>query len=138
VRAPFFITQRAIGLLSDGGRIINISSAVTRIASTFFQYTMTKGAIEALGLTLAQSLGRRGITVNSVAPGITDTDMGSWVHSAPGLKEEIEASSALGRLGQPADVADVVAFLASDDARWVTGVTLDASGGTWLGPRAAA
>jgi 3-oxoacyl-[acyl-carrier protein] reductase len=96
---------------------------------------MTKAANEALGFTLAQALGRRGITVNSVAPGVTDTDMGSWVYSAPGLKEEIESSSAMGRLGKPSDIADVVAFLASPDARWVTGTTLDASGGTWLGPR---
>ncbi|MEJ2855060.1 MULTISPECIES: SDR family NAD(P)-dependent oxidoreductase [unclassified Saccharothrix] len=136
VKAPFFITQRALGLVPDGGRIIFVSSAVTRIASTFFHYTMTKAANEALGFTLAQALGRRSITVNSVAPGVTDTDMGSWVHSAPGLKEEIEGSTAAGRLGQPSDIADVVAFLASDDARWITGATVDASGGMWLGPAA--
>lgn len=134
VRAPFFIIQRALPLLPDGGRIINISSSVTRIASTLFHYTMNKAAIEALGRTLAQALGARGITVNTVAPGVTETDMGAWVHSAPGLEENIVATIAMGRLGQPADIADVVAFLASHDARWVTGVTLDASGGTWLGP----
>jgi 3-oxoacyl-[acyl-carrier protein] reductase len=136
VRAPFFITQRALELLPDGGRIVFVSSAVTRIASVFFHYTMNKAALEALGLTLAQALGSRKITVNTVTPGVTATDMGSWVDSAPGLKENIESTIALGRLGQPADIADVVAFLVSDEARWVTGVRLDASGGTWLGPNA--
>jgi NAD(P)-dependent dehydrogenase (short-subunit alcohol dehydrogenase family) len=136
VRAPFFITQRALQLLSNGGRIISISSAVTRMANPFFQYTMNKAAIEALGLTLAQALGARGITVNNVAPGVTETDMGAWVDSAPGLRENIVATIALGRLGQPADIADVVAFLASDDGRYITGATIDASGGTWLGPGA--
>jgi 3-oxoacyl-[acyl-carrier protein] reductase len=136
VRAPFFIIQRALPLLPDGGRIITVSSAVTRIASTFFHYTMNKAAMEALSRTLAQALGKRGITVNTVAPGVIETDMGAWVHSAPGLEENIVSTIALGRLGQPADIADVVAFLASHDARWVTGVTLDASGGSWLGPNA--
>jgi 3-oxoacyl-[acyl-carrier protein] reductase len=136
VRAPFFVTQRAVPLLHDGGRIINISSAVTRVASTFLHYAMNKAAIETLGHTLAQALGARDITVNTVLPGVVETDMGGWVHSTPGLQDLIVSTVALGRLGQPADIADVVAFLASDDARWVTGVALDASGGTWLGPNA--
>jgi 3-oxoacyl-[acyl-carrier protein] reductase len=136
VRAPFFIVQRALPLLADGGRIINISSAVTRIASPFLMYAMTKGAVEVFSLTLAQALGARGITVNSVNPGVTDTDMGSWVHSSPELKEGVVSSVALGRLGESADIADAVSFLASKDARWVTGTTLDVSGGTWLGPAA--
>jgi 3-oxoacyl-[acyl-carrier protein] reductase len=134
VRAPFFVIQRALPLLRDGGRIINISSAVTRMASPFLQYAMNKGAIEVLSRTLAQTLGPRRITVNSVAPGVVDTDMGAWVDSAPGIREGVAATVALGRIGRPADVADVVAFLASDDGRWITGHTLDASGGTWLGP----
>jgi 3-oxoacyl-[acyl-carrier protein] reductase len=134
VRAPFFIIQRALPLLPDHGRIINISSAVTRFASTFFQYSMNKAAIQALSLTLAQALGSRGITVNAVTPGVTETDMGAWVKSAPGLADRVVSTIALGRFGHPTDIADVVAFLASHHARWVTGVTLDASGGTWLGP----
>jgi 3-oxoacyl-[acyl-carrier protein] reductase len=137
VRAPFFLIQRVLPLLRDGGRIINISSASTRIASPFTHYAMNKAAIEALSHTLAQALGARNITVNTVSPGVTDTDMGAWVHSAAGLEENIVSTIALGRLGQPADIADVVAFLASHDARWVTGVTIDASGGTWLGPSTA-
>jgi NAD(P)-dependent dehydrogenase (short-subunit alcohol dehydrogenase family) len=134
VRAPFFITQRALPLIPNGGRIINISSTLTRMASTFVPYTMNKASLHALTLTLAQALGPRGITVNTVTPGVIDTDMGAWVHSTPGLEENIVATIALGRLGQPADIADAVALLASHDARWVTGTTLDASGGTWLGP----
>jgi 3-oxoacyl-[acyl-carrier protein] reductase len=134
VRAPFFVIQRALPLLRDGGRIINISSAVTRIASPFLQYAMNKGAIEVLSRTLAQTLGPRKITVNSVTPGVVDTDMGAWVDGAPGIRESVVATVALGRIGRPADIADAVAFLASDDGRWITGHTLDASGGTWLGP----
>ena len=136
-RAPFFIIQRALPLLRDGGRIITISSAVTRIASPFLHYAMAKGAIEVLSHTLAQALGGRGITVNTVTPGVTDTDMGAWVHSAPGIEDGVVSTIALGRLGQPDDIADTVAFLASPNGRWVTGVTIDASGGQWLGPSAA-
>ena len=138
VRAPFFVIQRALPLLPDGARIVNISSAVTRIASTFVHYAMNKAAVESLGRTLANALGPRGITVNTVAPGIVDTDMGAWVRGAPGLQERVISSIALGRLGQPADIADTVSFLVSADARWVTGVTLDVTGGQWLGPPAPA
>jgi NAD(P)-dependent dehydrogenase (short-subunit alcohol dehydrogenase family) len=134
VRAPFFVVQRALERLSDGGRIINISSAVTRIASPFLHYAMGKGAIDVLSRTLAQQLGPRGITVNSVTAGVVDTDMGAWLDSAPDLRAQVSATVALGRIGQAVDVADVVAFLASDDARWVTGQSIEASGGQWLGP----
>lgn len=137
VRAPFFLMQRILPLLADGGRIVNVSSAVTRIASPFLHYAMTKGAIEVMSHTLAQLLGPRRITVNSVAPGVVDTDLGAWVHSSPELEGGVTATVAMGRIGQPADIADVVAFLVSDDARWITGVTIDASGGQWLGPAAA-
>jgi NAD(P)-dependent dehydrogenase (short-subunit alcohol dehydrogenase family) len=137
VRAPFFLIQRALPLLADGGRIINISSAVTRIASPFLHYAMNKGAIEVMGHTLARALGARGITVNTVAPGVVDTDMGAWVHGSPEIEASVRSTVALDRIGQPTDVADVVAFLASPEARWVTGVALDASGGQWLGPAAA-
>ena len=134
VRAPFFLVQKVLPRLADGGRIISISSAVTRIASPFLHYAMTKGALEVLSHTLAQALGGRGITVNTVSPGVVETDMGAWVHSSPEIEAGVTSSIALGRLGQPADVADIVGFLASDDARWITGATLDASGGQWLGP----
>jgi 3-oxoacyl-[acyl-carrier protein] reductase len=134
VRAPFLLTQQALPLLGDGGRIINISSAVTRIASPFLHYAMNKAALETMGHTLANLLGPRGITVNSVAAGVVDTDMGSWVRAAPGLEANVVSSIAFGRLGTPNDIAEVVAFLASDAARWITGTTIDASGGQWLGP----
>jgi 3-oxoacyl-[acyl-carrier protein] reductase len=136
VRAPFFIIQRALPLIRDGGRIINVSSVVTRVAGPFVPYAMSKGAIEVLGRTLAQHLGRRRITVNSVAPGVVETDLGAWVDSDPEIRPAIVATTALGRLGQTTDIADVVAFLASDRARWITGHSREASGGSWLGPAA--
>jgi 3-oxoacyl-[acyl-carrier protein] reductase len=138
VRAPFFIIQRALPLMRDGGRIINVSSAVTRIASPFVHYAMNKGAIEVLSYTLAQHLAGRRITVNAVTPGVVETDMGSWVHGSAEIETGVVSTIALGRLGQPADIADAVAFLASHDARWITGTVIDVSGGQWLGPPAAA
>ncbi len=94
---------------------------------------MTKGAIDAFSLTLAKALGGRGITVNSVAPGIIDTDINaSWLRGNEAAERSAAELSALGRVGRPEDVADVVAFLASDDARWVTGQVLDATGGSQL------
>nr|ABX71123.1 Lct40 [Streptomyces rishiriensis] len=132
LRAPFFLTQRVLPLLSDGGRIVNISSSVTRIAvSHEIVYGMTKSALDTMARTLAHGLGARGITVNSVAAGVTDTDM---IAPAPvPRRAAVSAATAMGRIGQPADIADVVAFLASDDARWVTGHVLDATGGMCLG-----
>lgn len=135
VRAPFFVIQRALPMFRDGGRIINISSAASRVAMPEIAYAMTKGAIEALTRSLANAVGERGITVNSVAPGVTETDMNAWMREAPEAKAAVAGATALGRIGQPADVADAVAFLASNDARWVTGHLLDATGGLFLGPR---
>src|SRR4029453_16490430 len=137
VRAPFLLTQQALPLLNDGGRIINITSAVTRIASPFVHYAMNKAALETMAHTLANLLGARRITVNSVAPGTLDTDMGSWVKSAPGLEASVVSSIVFGRLGNPDDIAEIVAFLASEAAGWITGATIDATGGQWLGPRTA-
>jgi 3-oxoacyl-[acyl-carrier protein] reductase len=134
VRTPFFVLQRALPVMRDGGRIINISSAVTRIASPFLHYAMGKGAIEALGLTLAQQLGPRGITVNNVRAGVVDTEMGAWLDAAPDLRQAVTSTVALGRIANPDDIADVVAFLASDGGRWITGQSIEASGGQWLGP----
>jgi NAD(P)-dependent dehydrogenase (short-subunit alcohol dehydrogenase family) len=135
VKAPFFITQRALALMPDGGRIINISSAVTRIALPELAYAMTKGAIDAFSHTLAQDVGMRGITVNTVAPGPTATESQAWMVSSPDMEARMAAGNALNRVGRPADIADVVGFLASHDARWVTGQILDATGGCFLGPR---
>jgi 3-oxoacyl-[acyl-carrier protein] reductase len=135
VRAPFFLIQRVLPLLRDGGRIINVSSGVTWFAQPHIVYSMTKGALNVLTRSLANTLGARSITVNAVSPGVTDTDMNAWLHESddaiPGIAEMI----ALNRVGQPVDIADAVAFFAFDDSRWVTGQNLDANGGLWLGPR---
>jgi 3-oxoacyl-[acyl-carrier protein] reductase len=134
-RTPLLITQRALPLLRDGGRIINISSVIARVPMPIgIAYAMTKAAIETLSRALALVAGRRGITVNAVAPGVTHTDMTNALLDNPKVREGIAASTALGRIGQPADIADAVAFLASHDARWVTGQVLDASGGLWSVP----
>ncbi|MFC5815531.1 SDR family oxidoreductase [Nonomuraea harbinensis] len=136
VRAPYFIIQRALPLLRDGGRIVTISSVATRMANPAqTSFAMTKGAVETMSMTLANELGARGITVNAVAPGSTLTPANGTAFEAPGLAELIAATTALDRLGRPGDIADVVAFLASDAARWITGQVIDASGGLFLGPR---
>jgi NAD(P)-dependent dehydrogenase (short-subunit alcohol dehydrogenase family) len=136
VRAPYFIIQRALPLLRDGGRIITISSVATRMANpTQTSFAMTKGAVETMSTTLANELGVRAITVNAVAPGATRTATNGSSFEAPGLAELITGMTALNRLGRPDDIADVVAFLASDAAGWITGQIIDASGGLFLGPR---
>jgi 3-oxoacyl-[acyl-carrier protein] reductase len=95
-------------------------------------YTMSKSAIDAFTANLAKELGSRGITVNAVAPGIIDTDMNAaWLRNAE-TEAMVAGYSPLHRIGRPADVADVVAFLASDDSRWVTGQWIDATGGALL------
>ncbi|GGT26631.1 hypothetical protein GCM10010254_53940 [Streptomyces chromofuscus] len=131
-KAPFFIIQRALANMPDGGRIVNISSGLTRFANPDeIAYAMSKGAIEQLALHYAKALGPRGITVNSVAPGITRN--GNPLFDIPEAVEAMAALSTFNRVGEPQDVADVVAFLVSDDARWVSGSFVDASGGTLLG-----
>ncbi|MEU9158223.1 SDR family oxidoreductase [Streptomyces sp. NPDC048417] len=131
-RAPFFVIQRALVNMPDGGRIVNISSGLTRFANPDeIAYAMSKGAVEQLALHYAKLLGPRGITVNSVAPGITRN--GNPVFGIPEAVEAMSALSTFNRVGEPQDVADVIAFLVSDDARWVTGSFVDASGGTLLG-----
>ncbi|WP_026467248.1 SDR family oxidoreductase [Amycolatopsis alba] len=134
VRAPYFLIQRAP--MNDGGRIINVSSVATRMANPAqTSFAMTKGALETMSRTLAHQLGPRGITVNVVAPGATRTADNEAIFT-PELTKAIETLTAHQRLGTAEDIADVVAFLASDDARWVTGQVLDASGGLFLGPPA--
>lgn len=134
VRAPLFITQRALPLMREGGRIINISSGVTWFAVPQIVYSMTKGALNVFSRSLAHTQGARGITANTVSPGITETDMNSWLTENPESQKPVADMTALGRHGQPADIADAVAFLASDDARWITGQTLEVNGGLFLGP----
>ncbi|GIH66896.1 SDR family NAD(P)-dependent oxidoreductase [Microbispora siamensis] len=135
VSTPFFVIQRALPLLNDGGRIINMGSTASRFAvTTQIGYTISKAALESMAPSLANELGRRGITVNTVAPGAVRTDMTAGYTSIPEVVAGLEAMVALGRLGEPEDVADVVGFLAGPRGRWVTGQTVDVSGGTYLGP----
>ncbi|WP_280721488.1 glucose 1-dehydrogenase [Kitasatospora sp. MAA4] len=127
VKGTFYALQQAARLLNDGGRIVNISTGYTRSAFPGFGvYTATKAAVEHLGLALSKELGARRITVNSVLPGLVDTDQ-----TAP-IRDQFAAVAAmtpLGRVGEPEDIADIVAFLATDDARWVTGQRIAAAGG---------
>ncbi|WP_219509652.1 SDR family oxidoreductase [Nonomuraea ceibae] len=133
-KAPLFIAQRALPLMNDGGRIINVSSAATRIALPELAYAMSKAAVNVLGRTLANAVGVRGITVNTVTPGPTETDANPWMRGNPQAQKMVASSNAIPRVGQPEDIADVVGFLASDAGRWVTGQVIDASGGCFLGP----
>jgi NAD(P)-dependent dehydrogenase (short-subunit alcohol dehydrogenase family) len=129
-RAPFFIVQAALGRLADGGRIINISSAAaTKPVTAAPIYSMAKAAINNLTQVLAAELGPRGITANAVAPGYTRTDGNAAFRENPELVAAVEAQIALGRFGEPSEIAAVVAFLASDEGHWVTGQTIEASGG---------
>ncbi|MFI6740213.1 SDR family oxidoreductase [Nonomuraea sp. NPDC050451] len=135
VSTPFFVIQRALPLLNDGGRIVNMGSTASRFAvTTQIAYTISKAALESMAPTLANELGGRGITVNTVAPGAVRTDMTAGYTSIPEVVAALESITALGRLGEPEDVADVVGFLAGPQGRWVTGQTIDVSGGTYLGP----
>ncbi|TPL51124.1 SDR family oxidoreductase [Mesorhizobium sp. B2-4-6] len=133
VKAPFFLIQAAANQIRDNGRIINISTGFTRVAApTHPAYAASKGAVETLTLALAPEFGRRGITVNTVMPGVTETGMNaSWI-TIPEARAQAEALSVFSRIGQPNDVADVIAFLASAQARWTTGQVIDATGGARL------
>lgn len=138
VRAPYFLIQRLLPMMRDGGRIVSLSSAATRFANpTQTSFAMTKAALETMSLTLAQELGPRNITVNAVSPGATRTEANGAFFETPGLADFVTHHTALGRLGRGEDVADIVAFLASEDARWITGQVVDATGGLFLGPRIA-
>ncbi|MFI9508754.1 SDR family oxidoreductase [Nocardia sp. NPDC052566] len=133
-KAPFFVTKLGLDRMRDGGRIVNISTGLTHGAAMpeIIAYAMTKGAIDVFTATLAKHVGARGITVNAVAPGVIDTDMNAaWLRN-PAAEEMVAGFSPLRRVGQPADIADVIGFLASDDSRWVTGQWIDATGGALL------
>ena len=133
LKAPFFLIQAAAGHIRDNGRIINVSTGFTRVAApTHPAYAASKGALETLTLALAPEFGSRGITVNTVMPGVTETDMNAAWITIPDARAGAEAMSVFSRVGQPADVADVIAFIASHEARWITGQVIDATGGARL------
>lgn len=128
VKGVALTTKEALKFFADGGRIINISSVAANVAQPFFSiYSASKAALDSLTRIWAQELGRRKITVNGVAPGPVSTDMFQTVPEE--LKQQFISKTALGRIGEPEDIAAVVAFLASDDGRWVTGQTIEAAGG---------
>jgi NAD(P)-dependent dehydrogenase (short-subunit alcohol dehydrogenase family) len=133
VKAPFFIAQKAESRLRKGGRVINLSSIVTRIGyPPEAAYAMLKGSIDVLTLVLAKQLGPRQITVNTISPGVIDTDMNKELLADPNARRYVEEISVLQRVGHTSDVADIAAFLATDQSRWMTGQTLDASGGSFI------
>ncbi len=131
VKGSFFVTQAAIPRLRGGGRIINLSSALSRYPyPRMAAYSMGKAAINHFTLILAAELGKRGITVNAVGPGLTVTDFTAQARQDPNVVQHISSHTALGRLAEADDIAGVAAWLASDDARWVTGQYIEASGGS--------
>jgi 3-oxoacyl-[acyl-carrier protein] reductase len=139
VRSPFFLVQQILPVLGQGSNIVLISSLVARAVvgksdlenSSILLYAATKGAIETLVKNWAAILGPRGIRVNAVAPGVIETDMSNFAKTETG-REVTLGMQALKRIGKPEDVADVVAFLASDKARWITGASIPVDGGSKL------
>jgi 3-oxoacyl-[acyl-carrier protein] reductase len=134
VRGYLLSCKHAAEMMTAGGSIINVASAISRMAYPgAVVYTATKGAIDVMSRVLAMELGPKGIRVNVVAPGSTRTDMNS-IKSGKTKEEEAQeiAATALRRIGEPDDIADATVFLATDDARWVTGAWLDVSGGIRL------
>src|ERR1700722_3649910 len=132
VRAPFFLVQQLLPALCKGSNVIFTSSLVARASvGNLYAYAAGKGAIDTLVKHFAAALGGRGIRVNAVAPGVVDTEMSNFTKTEAG-REVTLAMQALKRMAQPDDIAPVVAFLASDDARWITGDTLRVDGGSKL------
>ena len=139
VRGPFFLVQQLLPVLGEGSNIIVTSSAVARTVigkpglenPSILAYASTKGALETLVRNWAAILGPHGIRVNAVAPGVIDTDMSNFTKTESG-REAALGMQALKRIGKPKDVADVVAFLASDAARWITGASIPVDGGSKL------
>ncbi|TCC04354.1 SDR family oxidoreductase [Kribbella soli] len=129
VKGPYFAIQRAGRVLADGGRIIALSTLNTVMPGPGISlYAASKAALEQFVKIAAREYGPRAITVNTVSPGATDTDM-FHDHNPPAVQDALVGITALGRMGEPAEVADVVAFLAGPDARWMTGQNLRATGG---------
>ncbi|WP_327639576.1 SDR family oxidoreductase [Kribbella sp. NBC_00482] len=129
VKGPYFAIQRAGRVLPDGGRIVALSTLNTVMPGPGISlYAASKAALEQFVKIAAREYGPRAITVNTVSPGATDTDM-FHDHNPPAVQDALVGITALGRMGEPAEVADVVAFLAGPDSRWMTGQNLRATGG---------
>lgn len=134
LKGTFFLTQQLLPLIRDGGRIINLSTGLTRFALPgYAAYAAMKGGIEVLTRYLAKELGPRGIAVNVVAPGAIETDFsGGVVRDNQAVNDFIASQTALGRVGQPDDIGGVIAALLSDDNRWVNAQRIEASGGMFI------
>ena len=133
-KGVFFLTQKLLPLINDGGRIVNVSSGLTRITVPGSgAYASMKGAIEVLTRYLAKELGARGIAVNTVAPGAIATDFsGGMVRDNPEMNKRVADMTALGRAGQPDDVGPMIAALLSEDNRWINAQRIEVSGGMAL------
>lgn len=133
-KGAFFLTQKALPLIADGGGIVNVSTGLARFSTPGYSaYASMKGAMETLTKYQAKELGSRGIRVNIVAPGAIETDFGGGVvRDNAQVNSVIASATALGRVGLPDDIGGVVAFLCTDDARWVNAQRLEASGGMYL------
>jgi NAD(P)-dependent dehydrogenase (short-subunit alcohol dehydrogenase family) len=133
VKGPFFTAQHAIPRLREGGRVINVSSSLSRRPMPLATaYSMTKAAIDTFTVALAAELGKRGITVNTLAPGLTATDLNAGIRANSNIETVASSMTALGRIGQVEDIAAAAALLASPDSGWVTGQYFEASGGGGL------
>jgi NAD(P)-dependent dehydrogenase (short-subunit alcohol dehydrogenase family) len=130
-KGVFFLTQALLPLLVDGGRIVNLSTGLTRVSAPGWSaYAAVKGAVEVLSVYMARELGGRGITVNTVAPGAIETDFfGGAVRDTPEFNQFFAGITALGRVGVADDVGPMIASLLSADNRWVTGQRIEVSGG---------
>jgi len=134
LKGTFFLTQTLLPLIADGGRILNVSSGLTRFSLPgYAAYSVMKGGIEVLTKYLAKELGPRGITVNVLAPGAIETDFaGGVVRDNAQLNSAIASQTALGRVGLPDDIGNAVTALLSDDSGWINGQRVEASGGMFL------